>query len=129
MSDFQVYVNHELKLVKITAAGELLREDGEKIITVARQTAAEHSYNLLYDIRLATSSISFARWFHLPRTLPVFQNSQSRNIAAAVLVSPDDKAVIDYKFYEVVTANLGFKLKIFFDENEALEWLRANSSK
>lgn len=129
MSNFEVSVDHELKLVKIIVTGEIFQEDGEKIITVARQTAAEHSYSLFYDIRQATTTVPFAQWFNLPRNLPVFQNPQIRKLAAAILVSPNDKAVEDYKFYEVVTNNLGIKLKIFFDENEAFEWLKANSSK
>lgn len=127
MHSFKIFVDHELKLVKITAIGEIFQADGEKIITLARTTAAEHRYEVLYDIRQATMTITFARWFHMPRELPVYQNAKTRRVKAAVLVSPEDKAVEDYKFYEIVTGNLGINFKIFFDEAKAFRWLRTNS--
>ena len=45
-----------------------------------------------------------------------------------ILASPKDEAVKDYEFYEVVTENLGIKLRLFFEENEAIAWLAANRS-
>ncbi len=123
MNSFDIFVDHNLKLVKITATGELFQADGEKIISLARETAAEHSYHVLYDIRQATTTVSFSSWFHLPRELEVFQKLPTRKVKAAVLVSAGDKAVEDYKFYENVMENLGIPLRVFFSETEALEWL------
>jgi hypothetical protein len=124
MHTFEVFVEHELKLVKIVVQGEMFLEDGEKIITVARTTAAEHGYDVLYDLREATTTVPFASWFHLPRNLPVFQNPRTRRVKAAVLASPKDKAVDDYKFFELVSDNVGLKLRIFFNEEKALKWLQ-----
>ena len=81
---------------------------------------------MLYDVRQATTTVAFAGWFHLPRYLPVLQDSKTKSVKAAVLASPQDKAVEDYKFYEIVTDNVGIKLKVFFDELDALKWLNVN---
>lgn len=124
LSSFEVFVDHELRLVRITAIGELFQADGEKIISTARSTAAEHGYVVLYDIRQSTATVPFSSWFHMPRNLSVFQNFQTKRVKAAVLASPDDKAVEGYKFYEIVTENLGISLRIFFDEDEAIKWLQ-----
>ena len=127
MPFFEVFVDHQLKLVKITVTGEMFEADGKEIITVARTTAAEHGYNALYDISKATTTVPFASWFQLPRNLPVFQNLETRHIRAAVVASPHDKAVEDYKFFETVTHNMGIQLRVFFDEDEAIKWLQTDT--
>lgn len=129
MDSFDLVLDDERHLVKITAAGEIYQEDGEKLITVARTTAAQHGYDLLYDIRKATAKIPFVSYFNLPRELQVYKDIKTRRVKAAVLISEKDKALKDYKFYETVTDNVGIKLRFFFDETEALEWLAGASSK
>ena len=123
-SSYEVLLDHENFLVKITAFGELYQKDGEEIITVARTTAAEYGYNVFYDIRQATTTVAFASWFHLPRKLEVFKDMKTRRVKAAILASKQDKAVGDYKFYETVTQNIGIQLRVFFNEDEALTWLK-----
>ena len=129
MNSFEILVDPDLELVKIIASGELLQADGEKIITLAREAAAKYSYNVLYDIRGATTTVAFSSWFHLPRELSVFQSLPTRRVKAAVLCSPNDKAVEDYKFYQTVMENLGISLRVFFDETEAADWLRIKRKK
>ena len=123
MNSFDVSLDHENRLVKITASGEFFQADGEKIITIARTTAAEHGYNALYDIRQATMTVNFASWYDIPRKLEVYKDLKTRRVKAALLVSPQDKAVEDYKFYEIVTDNVGLKLRVFFNEDEAFTWI------
>ncbi len=123
MKTFEVSLENELHLVKVTVFGELFQKDGEEIVTVARTTAVEHGYNILYDMRQATTTVPFASWFNLPRNLDVFKDVKTLRTRVAVLASKQDKAVGDYKFYETVVANLGLKLRVFFEEDEAIEWL------
>jgi len=106
----------------VTATGELFKADGEQIITLARTAAAEHGFCVLYDVRQSRTKVPIVEWFQLPRNLEVFMDTKKRRVKAAVLISPDD-AVDKYSFYETVTTNLGIKLKIFFDEDDAIEWL------
>lgn len=123
MKTFEVSLDNELRLVKVTTFGELFQKEGEEIVSVARRAAIEHSYNILYDMRQSTMTVPFASWFNLPRNLEIFKDTKTWRTRAAALVSPDDKALGDYKFYETVTANLGLKLRVFFEEAEALAWL------
>ncbi len=61
MSSYDVSLDHELRLVRITASGTLYQNDGEKIITTARTAAAENNFNVLYNIREATAIVRFAK--------------------------------------------------------------------
>lgn len=126
MQSFEVFIDHENRLVRITTYGKLYQKDGEQIITVARKTASEHSYNVLYDMRKATTIVSFSSWFSLPRDLDVLKKIETRFVKAAILASPDDKSIEDYKFYQTVAENLGLRVGVFFEENEALAWLSKN---
>ncbi|CAN5437682.1 hypothetical protein BH10ACI1_BH10ACI1_19140 [soil metagenome] len=128
MNSLDLILDNERKLVKITAVGEFFQSDGEKLITLARTEAAEHGYNVLYDIRQATASVPFASWFELPGKLEVFKDPKKRQVRAAILASQNDKAVHEYEFYELVTDNLGINIRIFFKESEALEWLGKKAS-
>ncbi|MGC2238095.1 MAG: hypothetical protein WA584_18180 [Pyrinomonadaceae bacterium] len=123
MSSFEVFIDAELRLVKVTAFGEFFQKDGEEIITTARKAAAEHDYNIIYDMRQATTTVAFASWFNLPRNLDVFKDIEPWRTRVAVLASKQDKALNDYKFYETVTGNLGLKIRVFFEETEAMKWL------
>lgn len=127
MNSYKIELDHTRHLVKITANGELLQSDGEAIITNARKQAAENNYNILYDMRNAITKVKFASWYHMPRKLDVFKDMKSRNVKAAIVVSNTDPALSEYKFYENVTQNLGFNLKVFLDEAEAIKWLDKNS--
>lgn len=127
MDSFDVSIDHALSLVRVEATGELSQADGEKIITVARTTAAEFGYDLLYDVRQSHTNIPIVEWFQLPRNLEVFKETKTRRIKAAILISPND-AIDTYKFYETVMYNLRLKLRVFFNEPEALEWLKGNAS-
>ena len=113
-----------MKLIRVTAAGEMFQADGERIITAAREASAENKYDILYDISVTT--VPYASWFSLPRELGVFKEFQCMAFKAAVLASQSDKAVDDYKFYELVTGNIGLRIRLFFEENEAIEWLLQN---
>ncbi len=127
MSSFEVYLDHETKLVKINAFGEFFQEDGEKIITAARTTATEYGYNIFYDFRQATTTVNLASWFNLPRDLEVFKKTETRRAKAVVLVAKTDKAVEGYKFFETVTENVGINFRVFFNEVEAIEWVTGKS--
>lgn len=126
MHHFEIHLDHKQQLVKVTVLGEIKQLNGEKIITAARQNAAEHDFDILYDIRRATTNVSFVSWFNLPRKLEIFKAPTARHIRAAILASPDDPAIDEYKFYETVVGNLGFRLRVFFEEADALEWLKKN---
>lgn len=123
MNSFEIQIDDENQLVKIIVVGQILQKDGERIVSQARQNAMQFGYNILYNITQATTKVEFAEWFHLPRNLEVFKAPTARSVKAAIVVSERDPALNGYKFYEDVTRNLGFQLKIFYDEADALAWL------
>ena len=123
MDNFDIFLNHERCFVRITGCGDISQAAGEEIVTIARTTAAEHGYHVLYDMTKANMKVYFSSWFELPRKLEVFKNPKTRQVKAAVLIDKDDKSIDDYKFYEVVSDNVGLKIRIFFDEETAVEWL------
>lgn len=129
MDSYEITLDDKLKLVRVKAAGSLRQADGEKLITLAREKAGEKGFHILYDIRRATTVVPFASWFNLPRKLEVFKAETAWKIKAAVLASADDKAMKGYNFYETVTENLGFSVRIFTDEEKALAWLLGGSAK
>lgn len=128
MSSFNILLDHENRLVKVNVFGELYLKLGEEIITKARTTAAEHCYNVLYDLRQSQTIVSYADLYNLPRRLDVYANPKTRRVKSAIILSPQDKAVEDYKFFEIVTDNVGLQLRIFFDEDEAGKWATGNFS-
>jgi hypothetical protein len=123
--EYTITLDTENGIVRVVALGELSKELGEEVITNARTTAAEHQYQILCDVRHAEIKVSLADWFFLPRTLAVFRNIKIRTIKAAVLISPGNHERI-YGFYETVTHNSGMNLRVFLDEQKAVEWLKEN---
>ena len=123
---FDIFLDDERRLVRVVVKGEVFQAEGEKIITTARETAAKYNYNILCDMRAATTTVDFARWYRLPRDLEVFNISEARKTKSAVIILQTDTALEGYKFYETVSDNLGFKTRIFFEEAEALQWLDQN---
>ena len=120
---YTITLDAENEIVRIVASGNLNKKLGEEIITNARTTAAKLKYDILCDVTQAKTEVSLTDWFYLPRTLPVLQNLETRKIKVAVLIAPGDQEN-DYKFYENVTYNVGMNLCIFFEEVEAIKWLK-----
>lgn len=123
MVSYTIDQDKENQLIRVEVVGVITEGNGEKIITEARSAAGETGFDILYDMRRSSSKINISGWFRLPRNLDVYKAASARLIKAAVLISKDDKSVDDYMFFETVTRNLGFRLKIFFDEDDALLWL------
>jgi hypothetical protein len=128
MDSFDVFLIHDLRIVKVFVKGDVSESDGRKVISTARELASEHNYNILYDMREATINVPFAGWFRIPRDLDVFKKSNAKIIKAAIIITRMDNDLKGYRFYETVTYNLGFQIRIFFDENEAMEWLMSEST-
>ncbi|MBS1796449.1 MAG: hypothetical protein JSS81_21545 [Acidobacteria bacterium] len=127
MSSYDLSLDHDRHLILVVIRGELMQDDGSEIITVTRQKASELNYNILYDMREATTNVPFSSWYRLPRELEVFSDHNIRRHKAVLLVSKTDKALKGYEFYSIVTENLGIKVRVFFEPDEALEWLTGKS--
>jgi hypothetical protein len=121
---YDINLDHENKIVHVVAHGDFVRKTGEEIITKVRLTALEHLYHILFDVRQASTNVTLSDWYFMPRELQVFKKPNTHKIKTALLISRG-KEEKGYRFYENVTSNLGRKLKVFFSEEEAMEWLKS----
>jgi len=128
MDSFDVFVDNDLRLVKVCVTGDVSESEGKKIISTARELASEHNYNILYDMREAITNVPFAAWYRFPRELEVFTRNNAKIIKAAFLILRTDNELKGFRFYETVTFNLGFRVRIFFEETEAMDWLVSTST-
>ena len=120
---YSINLDSERNLVRVVAHGELSREDGEEIITLALSTAAKNGYDVFCDVRKVELKVSLVDWFDMPRTLKIFRNEKTRLINTGILISRG-KQEEGYKFYETVSHNLGRHVRIFLKEKDALDWLK-----
>jgi hypothetical protein len=128
MSDdhYTITLDHERRLVRVTAQGEFEIKTGNELITKSMNIAAEHQYNILCDVRASRAKADLGDWFFLPRRLGVYKDLRTRSTRSALLVSPGRQENA-YRFFETVAINVGLKIKIFLEEEEALEWLEEQS--
>lgn len=124
MSDGQytITLDHERGIVHVIAQGEFNRDLGDEMITKARKLAAENHYNILCDARQSKANVGFSDWFLLPTRLAVYRSVKTRYIRTAILVTTGKQEKV-YRFFENVTRTLGMNIRIFLQENDALEWL------
>jgi hypothetical protein len=123
---YTITLDHEQGLVHVIAQGEFDLESGGELITDARENATEHQYHILCDVRDSRAKVSLADWFFLPRRLAAYKNTKTRRIKTAILVTPGRQESV-YRFFETVAVNLGLRIKIFLDEEDALGWLEVGS--
>jgi len=119
---YMITPDHERGLVCVVAEGEFDAKSGGELITDARKQAAEYQYNIFCDVRESTTKVNLADWFYLPRRLFVYRDWNTRNVKAAILVTPGSQEDA-YRFFETVANNIGLRIKIVLREEDALEWL------
>jgi len=123
---YTISLDHERGIVYVVAGGEFNKDLGDELITNARTRAAEHTYNIICDVRQATVNVALADWFFLPRRLGVYRSAKTRSIKTGIVVNIGKQERI-FRFFETVTNNLGMNIRVFFREEDALEWLRSLS--
>lgn len=123
MALFKISLDHEKRLVRVSASGVFNVADGHRMITEARRTAAEHSYNLLYDARESATNVEFGSWLELPKQLEVLKDESARKTAVAIIVTNARDDSTGFVFYEFVAKNAGLRVRLFPDEQSALKWL------
>ena len=124
MSDghYTITLDHDRRLVHVIAQGEFNRDSGDELITNTLGKAAEYHYSILCDVRQLKAKVGLAEWYFLPRRLPVYRNAKTRYIKTAIVV-PMGKQEKVYRFFATVTRSFGMNIRIFLQEEDALEWL------
>jgi len=119
---YTITLNHEQGLVHVVAQGNFNLPLGDQMITAAREQAAQNRYKIMCDVRESRTRVTMADWFNLPRRLAAYRKMETRNIKTALLVTPGRQEDL-YRFVETVMGNMGLRIRVFLDLEDALEWL------
>ena len=122
MGDFTYVISEDEdnNLVNLVVQGSLNKLEGEKVIVETRALASEKQYGILCDITQATFNVTLADWFYLVRNKDVYPNVGTEK--TAILINPDNWKI--FKYVEDVTQNVGLKIKIFRNKDDAMAWLK-----
>lgn len=123
MNSFEVLLDEKRNLVRLTAAGIIEYSSLEKMIDAAQKAAVENKFDIIYDVRQTQTKVPLANYFFIPRNMEIFKDSRSRSVSVVILASVKDRSIENYKFYATVLSNLGYKVRVFYEEAEAINWL------
>ncbi len=116
-------VDERRKLVWIRHTGILSVDVALAMLAAARSKAAEVGYPIVYDFRQSRLHVSLWTLGQYPTKYIQPAAESSGYLPAVHLISPDDN--LDYwRVYEQSAINAGLRLKLFFDEDEAVVWLQ-----
>ena len=115
----QIMFKPELGVVHVVAKGDLNNKVCLEIVKRAAKIAEEHECNkAVCDFTDTTLTESTAGIYNYPRL------ARSENIPAcfkvAIRYSRDEE---NYRFLETVCINLGYSVRVFKDNNDAVAWL------
>ena len=116
MSD-EVRVNESEGIIEVVSSGVLTREDMES--TKARLQ------RILDEKGISRVLIDTARLQSLPSTIDIIAvwSTYSRDLKIALLVTVSNPINKDIAFSETVGVNRGKRVKMFWDKEEARQWL------
>ena len=121
---YKVTYNPDLHFIETTVDGGINAEVLKEIFTAQAQTSQRVNCNrMLNDYRNARIKISVLEIYELPKVIAKIAASFGRSAMRTVraLVIPTFKE--DYRFYETVAANNSQTEKLFFNIEEAKQWL------
>lgn len=122
MTDFsyQITEDEENNLVHLVVHGSLKKKDGEKVIVETRSLASQLGCGILCDIRNASFDVNMADWYYLVRDREVYPTIPKDK--TAILINKESWKL--FKFVENVTRNVGMRIRIFRNKQDALDWLK-----
>ena len=120
MTNYDITIHDELRIVQVTAHGNIDKQFIKDCISNARLSAEEKGHNLLYDFSDTFSSISIVDLYYLPREMNILNKPEARRIKIAELPGKPRNL---WEFYDTVAKNLGFIHMLFDYEADAIKWL------
>jgi hypothetical protein len=125
---FSVKYNPELNIIESVIADNITSEDlrmhEAQCIALARET---NSIRFLTDASQAILKVSVISLYDLPK---FYQDQDLQRMVFIAVLEPTSEAgknLVD--FYETVSHNRGWKVKIFTERQEALDWLFGNETR
>jgi len=113
----KIRVNENLGIIEVKSLGEVSKDDIEQSIAKVREIYNERNIKkILVDTR---------RQETMPDTLDIFDlfSTFPREFKLALLIVESQATAEDISFGETVGVNRGVLVKIFYDEEQALQWL------
>ncbi len=109
-------------VVNLRATGQIDLERGLQWSTEALEFASvKSSTRLLHDLREMTPAISTTDIYLLPEVLGKL--GLTRRMKVAILVPNSIRKKTDFVFFETVSRNKGFRVKLFNLLDDAQNWL------
>ncbi|MDP4239445.1 MAG: STAS/SEC14 domain-containing protein [Bacteroidota bacterium] len=110
------------RIIKVKASGEITPKEAAIMGKNIRIKAKELSYKILFDLRQAENKVSISEayfWFadHYDKI-----DIKLRYIPTAHVTHEEDKSF--FKFFETTCFNKCIKVRMFMEQEEALNWLR-----
>lgn len=123
MSHTIIY-NSEMHIIESKFQEDLTFSEVKEFISEGARIAKENDCALfLTDYREVTLKLSTLEIYEIPKLMQDTFASTGLNagrLRRAIVVAKDLK---DYRFHETVTTNRGQSAKVFYDIDEAKEWL------
>jgi len=109
------------RIVYVKTSGELNIKETEKIRKESYLIKEKYNANkfLLDHTEIKSGGLKIWDLYNLPQKYSA--EGYPRNSQLAVLVNESYKETFD--FYETVSVNNGYKIKVFTNKNEAINWL------
>jgi hypothetical protein len=113
----QVRVDEDAGIIRIESLGEVSKDDIAVSIEKIRQIFSELGFNrILVDTTGQEAMASTAEIFELFSSFP-------REFVLAMIAEQSQVTAKDIAFAETVGVNRGLMMKVFHEEEKALEWL------
>ena len=118
----QLKINEELGIIEVYSFGEITVEEAEQSVKKSLRIFKERNIDkVLVDATSLTK---------LPGTVGIFQffSNSPPELSQALVISRDSFSEDLFSFGENVAVNRGKNVKLFFDREEALIWLKSLDS-
>jgi len=121
--DYTITIDKNRHIVVARVSGVLDWENAQVFSREVRETARQHGYNILVDLRQSSMETDIYEIYRFPRESETLKDPSLKSIKMALLVS-HGKDEFSYEFYQETAQSAGVPTRVFFDDEQAaLEWL------
>jgi len=121
--DYSITLDEDQHIVVAKVSGIINWENAPALSKEIRETAHQHGYNILIDMRQTTMEADIYEIYRYPRESEYLQDPTLKSIKTALVVS-FGKDEFNWEFYQETAQSAGIPTRVFFDDEEAaLEWL------
>lgn len=100
--------------------GDQIRTMSHEVIDAIHRRGLTH---VLVDCRELQPNIDTIDIYRLPELYR--ERALDRAVRVAIVANPQSDKMPDFKFYETVSYNTGYQIRLFTDMDAARQWLKA----